>query len=71
MKACEQLRANINRYTSTPQTIGELVEHYRQKEMAEDGGKAYSTRAAYETIFVNGLYRAGARAVCRKCAGFK
>lgn len=53
MRACEQLRANINRYARTPQTIAELVEHYRQKEMAEDSGKTFSTRAAYDTYLRN------------------
>jgi hypothetical protein len=53
MRACEQLRANINRYARTPQTIAELVEHYRQKEMAEDSGKTFSTCAAYDTYLRN------------------
>src|SRR4051812_5167965 len=36
LKACETLRANINKETRTPRMIGELVEHYRQKEMSAD-----------------------------------
>src|SRR3954453_3448511 len=36
LRACETLRANINKDTRTPRTIAELVEHYRQKEMSED-----------------------------------
>src|SRR5579859_5362562 len=53
MQACERLRANINRFTRTPRTIGELVEHYRQKEMAENSGKAFSTRTAYAVYLKN------------------
>ncbi|MGA8734951.1 MAG: site-specific integrase [Terriglobales bacterium] len=32
-KACELLRTNINRETFTPQTVAELVTHYREKEL--------------------------------------
>jgi integrase len=38
----------INPVTGTPHMIGELVTHYRQKEMSEDGGKSFATRTAYE-----------------------
>jgi len=51
--ACELLRANINKNTGTPRTIGELVLHYRQKEMPEDGSKSFSTRTAYDTYLRN------------------
>jgi integrase len=47
MKACEQLRANINRETRTPRTLTELVTHYIDKELSADGNKAYSTREVY------------------------
>jgi integrase len=47
MKGCEQLRANINRETRSPRTVGELVTHYIDKELAADGNKAYSTREVY------------------------
>jgi len=53
LRACELLRANINRGTKTPRTVAELVSHYRQKEMSEDGSKSFSTRAAYETYLRN------------------
>ena len=52
-RACELLRANINKNTGTPRTIGELVLHYRQKEMPEDGSKSFSTRTAYDTYLRN------------------
>ena len=52
-RACELLRANINKNTGTPRTIGELVLHYRQKEMPEDGSKSFSTRTAYYTYLRN------------------
>lgn len=32
-KACATLRTNINRETFTPQTVAELVTHYREKEL--------------------------------------
>lgn len=53
MQACEGLRANINRYARSPQTMADLVEHYRQKEMSENSGKAFSTRTAYEVYLKN------------------
>lgn len=46
-KACEPLRVNINRETRSPRTVAELVSHYQQKELSEDGSKAYSTREVY------------------------
>ncbi len=51
MKACEELRAKINRETRSPRTIAELVSHYREKELTEGSGKAFSTRTAY-TIYL-------------------
>jgi len=53
MKACEPLRANINREASTPRTVADLVAHYEQKEMPEDGSKSFSTRKAYQSYFKN------------------
>lgn len=52
-KSCESLRTTINQNTSTPRTIGELVKHYQQKEMSEDGSKAFSTRTAYAVYLRN------------------
>jgi len=49
MLACEQLRANINREVRSPRTFGELTDHYTRTEMTEDGRRAYSTRAGYES----------------------
>jgi integrase len=46
-RACESLRLNINRETRSPRTVAELVTHYKEKELREDGGKAFSTRTAY------------------------
>ena len=48
MKACESLRANINKETRSPRTMAELVTHYKQKEMSEYSGKSFATRTAYE-----------------------
>ena len=53
MKACELLRANINRDARSPRTIAELVAHYQEKELPEDSSKAYSTRKAYQCYFKN------------------
>jgi integrase len=52
-KACEHLRSTINPNAGTPRTIGELVKHYQQKEMSEDGSKSFSTRTAYEVYLRN------------------
>jgi integrase len=47
MKACELLRANINRETRSPRTVAELVAHYQKTELSPEGHKAHSTRAMY------------------------
>src|ERR1019366_3111127 len=47
MKACELLRANINREIRMPRTVAELVTHYTDKELSADGNKAHSTRGVY------------------------
>jgi integrase len=54
-KAIEELRVKINREVRTPQTIAELVAHYRDKELRDDGRncKSYSTRKAYECYLKN------------------
>ena len=46
-KACESLRANINKETRSPRTVAELISHYEQKELSEGGSKAHSTREVY------------------------
>jgi integrase len=46
-KACESQRLNINTGTGTPRTMADLVTHYKQKEMSEDGTKSFATRKAY------------------------
>jgi integrase len=53
LKACELIRANINRETRSPRTVAELVSHYQQKEMSEDSSKSYSTRTAYDVYLRN------------------
>jgi integrase len=53
IRACEGLRANINKDTRSPQTVAELVTHYQEKELPEDSTKAYSTRRAYQCYFKN------------------
>jgi hypothetical protein len=53
MRACELLRANINRETRSPRTVAELVAHYTEKELPADSGKAYSTRKACQSYFKN------------------
>ena len=52
-KACEFRCTTINRETRTPRTIAELVTHYREKEMTENGSKSYSTRTAYAVYLRN------------------
>jgi len=51
-KACESLRANINRDTRSPRTVAELVAHYTAKELSGDS-KAFSTRTAYAVYLRN------------------
>jgi integrase len=53
MKACELLRRNVNRETRTPRTVGELVDHYRSKEMSDTSTKSFSTKTAYECYLRN------------------
>jgi len=54
LKACEPLRANMNRGTQSPRTVAELVTHYTEKELPEDGSnKSYSTRKTYRGYLKN------------------
>lgn len=53
LKACEELRAKINVETRSPRTIAELVSHYREKELTEEGNKSFSTRTAYAIYLKN------------------
>jgi integrase len=46
---CFRINININNESYVPRTFTELIAHYAQKELAENGNKAYSTRAAYES----------------------
>lgn len=48
LRACELIRANINRETRAPRTVAELISHYQQKEMSDNSSKSYSTRTAYD-----------------------
>jgi integrase len=50
-KSCESLRMTINPVTGTPRTMAELVDHYQQKEMTDEGGKSFATRTAYAFYF--------------------
>ena len=38
-KACESLRSTINRDTDAPLNVAELVDHYTEKELSDDGTK--------------------------------
>lgn len=59
LKAAQALRIDANQQTpqvdAGPNTIANLVAHYRLKELANDrnGRKAFSTRAAYECNLAN------------------
>jgi hypothetical protein len=44
LRACELLRANINRGTRAPCTMAELISHYTETELSR---KAYSTREVH------------------------
>jgi integrase len=47
------LRTTINRETQTPRTVGELVTHYKEKELPDENSKAFSTRAGYQSYLKN------------------
>lgn len=49
-KAVLHLRANINSEARCPETVGELISHYRKNELTEEGGKRSSTRQTYSTF---------------------
>ena len=49
-KATEHLRMTINSETFTPRTVSELIAHYTEKELSENGKKAYSTRHVYGSV---------------------
>jgi integrase len=54
LKACEPLRANMNRGNQSPRTVAELVTHYTEKELPEVGSnKSYSTRKTYRGYLNN------------------
>jgi hypothetical protein len=44
------LRVNINSTVRFPETVTELIAHYRKHELAEDGEKRSSTRAVYTSF---------------------
>ena len=46
-KGCESLRVNINRECRTPQTFGELVTHYQQRELSNKTPYAQEVYAGY------------------------
>lgn len=52
-RATERYRVTINNESYQPQTVAQLVAHYREKELTETSGKAFSTRKAYEFYFDN------------------
>jgi integrase len=47
-KAVLHLRSNINSDTRSPETVSELVAHYKKHELTEESGKRSSTREVYE-----------------------
>ncbi len=57
-RAADALRIDINRETPrgalNPLTVGQLVEHFKTKELGEDSKRrSYSTRAAYRCYLAN------------------
>ncbi len=46
-RACEGIRATLNKETRSPRTMTELIAHYTAKELCEESGKAHSTREVY------------------------
>ena len=46
-KAVLSLRTNINSGVRSPETVADLIAHYKQHELTEDSGKRSSTREDY------------------------
>ncbi len=51
-REAERHRVTINNENYSPRTVAQLATHYEEKELAENGNKAYSTRAVYR-IYLN------------------
>jgi integrase len=52
-KGCESLRANINRETRTPRTVGELVAHYQQHELPSKGPYTQEVYLGYLNTWIS------------------
>lgn len=46
-KAVMLLRTRVNSESRIPETVSELISHYKKHELTEDGDKRASTRSAY------------------------
>ena len=47
-QACELLRSNLNRDTGSPRTVADLVSHYTDKELSQNGQQgSQHTRGLY------------------------
>jgi integrase len=53
-KAVLNLRVRVNSEIRSPETVSELINHYKKHELTETGNKRSSTRRGYETLL--GLY---------------
>src|SRR5215469_9182068 len=53
-KAALSLRIKVNSEIRSPETVSELINHYKKHELTETGNKRSSTRRGYETLL--GLY---------------
>ena len=52
LRACEFLRSTINRETRTPRTFGELVEHYKEKELPKRGPYTQEVYTGYLNTWI-------------------
>ena len=66
-KAADALRNTINSEFAVPETIAELVTHYRDNELTEEK-KAYATIEATLSILRITLFLNGERCICRMSA---
>jgi hypothetical protein len=66
-KAADALRNTINTEFTVPETVAELVTHYRNHELTEDK-KAYATVEANTHYLTNHIVPSGVRSICRMFA---
>jgi len=52
-KVVLSLRVNVNSTVRLPETVTELIAHYKKHELSEDSEKRFSTRSVYTSFLKN------------------